>query len=694
MTKPFRIDSYDVHISNEEKREIENIWPFENKRESLKENDLSLLLVDILDYFGLSSKQGHSKPNTLAELSRDLRSTYWIESIPLKGNSLKLNGDNGLILAVYNDGIRLIKPRWYGGYPNIDQNYEFAVLLIRCLTDQGTTIVDLMSNVFHKQWKLIVVIIIVAMVAVLIGLIPTWLQEYIFDTVVPDGSRFLMIQIGIFLLCLKLTGKSFNLFNSLIGVRIELSFGYRLSAILIQKLLFLQPQFYSEHGVGDLLQRVNSAHAFRRAVQNSFVAVITAVIVVICNLGLVYFKTHSLELCLICIGLTLIVPIVDTISSIIESMLRLRRLEVAALVEDSILKPMESLASVRSLSIEDFYFKFYAINRKKLARIDISIGILRSLTSVISLIIGSTIIGLLLYWFGKPSSLTGLGVSGSQTVDASQGFIILLLSAFSTANGAVQSFSKSVLMLVKTIPDAIRFHPIITAESAPLARIKSWKSHVKRVEFNNLGYVDKANAMKTVFKIPKLIVNQSDTVLLFSKQQNICSNMYDHLCGLIYQYSDPISNQTIMINDKDLYDKSSSDHYRQHFIALTRSSPWISGTLHEALTGQSANIDDAWLQSCLSAVKLKFSSDDLSCRYDMNTTDQIQLSMEQKFKISIARALYLRYDFIIIDRIFDSMPPSILLSVIDHIKTYKQSMIVLTCSPELTNGHQGVYTDE
>ena len=149
-----------------------------------------------------------------------------------------------------------------------------------------------------------------------------------------------------------------------------------------------------------------------------------------------------------------------------------------------------------------------------------------------------------------------------------------------------------------------------------------------------------------------------------------------------------------MINDKDLYDKSSSDHYRQHFIALTRSSPWISGTLHEALTGQSANIDDAWLQSCLSAVKLKFSSDDLLCRYDMNTTDQIQLSMEQKFKISIARALYLRYDFIIIDRIFDSMPPSILLSVIDHIKTYKQSMIVLTCSPELTNGHQGVYTDE
>ena len=207
MTKPFRIDSYDVHISNEEKREIENIWPFENKRESRKETDVSLLLFDILDYFGLSSKQGHSKPNTLAELSRDLRSTYWVESIPLKGNSLKLNGDNGLILAVYNDGIRLIKPRWYGGYPNIDQNYEFAVLLIRCLTDQGTTIADLMSNVFHKQWKLLVVIIIVALVAVLIGLIPTWLQEYIFDTVVPDGSRFLMIQIGIFLFCLKLTGK-------------------------------------------------------------------------------------------------------------------------------------------------------------------------------------------------------------------------------------------------------------------------------------------------------------------------------------------------------------------------------------------------------------------------------------------------------------------------------------------------------
>ena len=694
MTRPYRIDSYDVHISNEEKKEIEAIWPFEKKSISAKETDISLLLADILNYYGISGKQDHSRPSTLAELLRDLRCSYWIESIPLKGNSLKLNGDNGLILVVYKDGIRLIKPRWYGGYSNIDQDYEFAVLLIRCLADQGTTIADLMSNVFHKQWKLIVVIIIVALVGVLIGLIPTWLQEYIFNTVVPEGSRFLMIQIGIFLFCLKLTGKSFNLFNRLIGVRIELSLGYKLSAILIQKLLFLQPRFYTAHGIGDLQQRVNSAHAFRRAVQNSFVAVITAIIVVICNLALVYFKTYSLELCLICIGLTLLVPIVDTISSIVESILRLRRLEVAALVEASILKPMESLATVRSLGIEDYYFKLYAINRKKLARIDINIGILRSLTSVVCLIIGSSIIGLLLYWFGSPSSLTGLGVSGGQTIEASQGFIILLLSAFSTANGAVQSFSKSVLMLVKSIPDAIRFRPIITAKSAPLARLEFAKNNVKRVEFSNLGVGSKANAINVVFKIPKLIIDQSDTVFLFSTQQLVCAKMYDNLCDLIYQPLDPLSNQSIIINDKDLYDEVTSVWYRQQFISLNRSCPWISGTLHEALTGQSANIDSNWLQLCLSAVELKFSAENLTYRYDLNTSDSIRLSEEQKLKISIARALYLRYEFIIIDRIFDTMSPTVLLSVIEHIKAYKQSMIVLTSSAELINGRKGVYTDE
>lgn len=694
MTKPFRIDFYDVHISNEEKTEIEAIWPFKNKNKSVKETDLSLLYVAILDHYGLSKKQDHSNPASLAHLLSDLRCLHWIESIPLKGNSLKLVGDNGLILAVYKDGVRLVEPRWNGGYPNIDQNYEFAVLLIRCLTDKGTTIVDLMSRLFRKEWKLIVMIVIVALLGVLIGLIPTWLQEYIFDTVVPDGSRFLMVQIGIFLLCLKLTGKSFNVFNSLIGVRIELSLGYKLSAILIQKLLFLQPKFYTEHGIGDLQQRINSAHAFRRAVQNSFVAVITAVIVVICNLGLVYFKTNSLELCLICIGLTLIVPIVDTISSIIESILRLRKLEVAALVEDSILKPMESLATVRSLGIEDYYFKSYAINRKKLARIDISIGILRTLSTVISLIIGSTIIGLLLYWFGKPSSLTGLGVSGAPTTQASQGFIILLLSAFSTANGAVQSFSKSVLMLVKTIPDAIRIHPIITAESAPLARLESRNRRLKRVQFNNLGYIDNANSMKTIFQIPKLIINQSETVFLFSRQQDICSCMYDNLCDLIYQYADPISNQSVIINDKDIYNDINSGFYRQQFISLNSSCPWISGTLQEALTGQSVNIDGNWLQLCLSAVDLKFSAEKLTDRYDMNTSDSIQLTEEQKLKISIARALYLRYDFVIIDRIFDTLSHTVLMSVIDHIKAYGQFMIILTSSHELINGRKGVYTDE
>ena len=355
---------------------------------------------------------------------------------------------------------------------------------------------------------------------------------------------------------------------------------------------------------------------------------------------------------------------------------------------------MESLATIRSLGIEDYYFKSYAINRKKLARIDIGIGILRSLSNVISLIIGAAIIGLLLYWFGKPSSLSGLGVSGGQTTQASQGFVILLLSAFSTANGAVQSFTKSLLMLVKTIPDVIRFRPIVTAQSGPLARLRSAKSNVKRVEFNNLGYVDQRNSMQIAFKIPRLTINHSETIFLLSKQQLGCANMYDSLCGMIYQPLDPISNQSIIINGKDLYNEITSDWYRHHFISLNRSCSWISGTLLESLTGQSANIESEWLQSCLNVVELNFSSQNLSDRYDMNTSEKVQLSIEKQFKISIARALYLRYDFIIIDRIFDSMPASVLLSVMDHIKRYNKLMIVLTCSPGLIPGQERVYSDE
>ena len=688
MNKPYRLDEYDVILSDEEKYYLDALWPFQGTTNpGEKQLDLTFISAEVLDYFGISDQKTFTRPNTVSMLLRELRSVHCIEALPLTGKNLSLTGDNGLLLVGYKDGLRLVKPQWFGGYEKVDHNYIYAAILIRCLPSEGTGVLRVLSRVLHGRWNQIVVVAGIALLAVLIGLIPTWLQEYIFNVVVPDGSRFLMVQIGVLMLCLRLSQRAFSLFNSLVGTRLELNLGYYLSALLMHKLLYLDPSFYKQHGIGDIQQRVNSAHAFRRAVQNSFVAVITAVITVVCNLILVYFKTSSIQLCLICFALTLLVPIVDTLSSIIESILRLKRLEVASIVEDSILKPMESLKTLRGLAIEDYYFKEYAVSRRKLARIDIWIGINQSISRVVTLIIGSTIIGLLLYWFGTPSSLSGLGVKSADNL--SQGFIILLLSAFTTVNGAVQSFSRSVLMLVKTVPDAIRFKPIVEAQSSALAKINSFNPKINSVAFADLFIGKKMFENKV--SGDTIVLEKSETVFLYSKSMNESEMMFNEICELVFERKSKNYHSSITINNSNEGNSTQMEKYRQCFIAIEHTSAWISGTLLEALTGQSTIDDHKWFQECMDAVGLSFTQDQLIARYDINTTESVILSQPMICKIALARAFFLEYDFIIAHQLFDILGRDTLEKAMTHIQAHQIMMIVLTSKPELIASQSRVF---
>ena len=690
MSKPYRLDEYDVAISENEQHEIDYIWPFRSRNQTGKEFDLTHLSGRILDYFGISGQKLDSKPNHLGGLLQQLRSQYDIESIPLTGKNLHLTGDNGLLLVGYEDGVRLIKPQWFGGYEKLDDQYSYAVILIRCLPEQPVGVFTLFTRIFHRRWNQLLVITCVAILAVLVGSIPTFLQEYIFNDVVPNGSRFLMIQIGSLILCLRLCQRTFYLFNSLVGTRLELSLGYYLSAILIQKILLLERGFYEDHGIGDLRQRLGSAHAFRRALENSVVSFITSIIVVICNLTLVYFRTFSISLCLICFALTLIVPVVDAVSAVIETVLRLKRLNVAGVVDDAILNPLKSIRILRGLSAEEFYFRDYAESRKKLARLDIWIGINQSLARVITLIIGSSIIGLLLYWFATPSSLKGLGVESAAST--SQGFIIMLLSAFSTVNGATQSFSNSLLSLLKSVPDAIRVRPIFMAQSSLLAKHSILKSEIKTFSIEKL-FNDQERFISNSRNI-KFSLSQSDYIFLHSSKIAECKTMHDQFCQLIFEpLGYRFQSQISINNSRKTFDEQLSE-YRQCFISLDVNAPWISGTLIESLTGQRMIYDYDWFYECLAAAGLDYTDDQLKHRYDLSTSERISLSQEEKSKIALARAFFLDYDFIIVFQMFDLLGRDSLELAIKHIQTHKKMMAIFTSDSGLIDGQPKVICND
>ena len=286
-------------ISREEQRLIQRAWPFESWQNKTYIPDINTLRNQIIQYFGINEKTNIHPPTNLEDCLQELREKYNIIDLPLELQKDSLIGDSGLLVVTDGDGVQLLRPsqRLHQNLKNKDGCQ--VIMLFHGLPQEPVSIVVLLQRVLKGRGIQLFIIIIVALIAVLISLGPTWLQAYIFNEVVPNGQRFLMIQIAAFLLCIKLTSSGLKLFNQLVGLRLELYLGLNTTALLVDRILSLPLPFFDSYNIGDLQQRVNSAHALRRALQQSFVAVITAVFVVILNIGLVFFKTYSFELCLI-----------------------------------------------------------------------------------------------------------------------------------------------------------------------------------------------------------------------------------------------------------------------------------------------------------------------------------------------------------------------------------------------------------
>jgi len=682
MEKPFRLDRRGIRITDDEKKELERLWPFRQKVTNKPESNLSSIKSEILDYFGVREQKIQSETKSIATMLQELEDRYSIEAVPLKGKDIDVGSDNGLMMVVYETGAELVRPSWWGGERNVPKGFKYVVLLMNTISDQGSDLLTVLRRVFHKRLILLLMIVVVATLSSLVGLIPTWLQEYIFNDVVPSGQEFRMVQIGALLLCLKMTSKGFRLFNNLVGMRLELVLGYNLSGLLIHKLLRLKPDFFERYGIGDLQQRVNSAHAFRRAVQNSLVSVLTAVIVVACNLLLVYFKTWSIMLCLACLFLTLIVPVIDSISALIETVLRLRRLNIAGIVEDSILQPLDTLKVVRSLAMEDFHFREYSDSRKRLARVEIWIGVTQTIMKSLSFVVGAIIIGILLYILGTPSALETFGVSDSSnsSVTSSQGFVMMLLAAFSTLNGAVQSFSNSFLGMLKTIPDAIRFRPIVKTSGSHLVEKSQTLEKVKSVEFINFGRHRSRNNEDIMLRA--LRIEKGRDALLYSKSEAKYSQIIDEICCYVYHGIKRSGRSKVFANDIEI---NSNDSYllRATIVSVRASSLWISGTLEEALTGQASLTDTDWLVECMNSVGLELQSGDLKRRYDISTRESSGLDKIKSAKIALCRSLYLNYTVILVDGLFDCLDKSVYSSTLKHVEKYGKILIVGTSREDL-----------
>ena len=657
----FKADQNGLYVSSSvsqyEKNAIDRSWPYTKHDDQKRLTDFKEVRSIVLDYFGIVESSAQTDHSNIHELLEEFSTLYGITNISLKPiEKDSLLGDSGLLLRCFSDGINVKRPpRW--GISKLNEKADDIILLTHTLPPESTSLLLLFRRIFNRRYGFLLAILVVTFCAVFLSLIPTWLNAYIFNTIVPQGRSTLMIQIGFFLLMTKVISHTFKLFNQFMGIRLELILGYNASVQFFYRILHMASSFFDNFSPGDLQQRLGSLHQIRRVLQSSFISAITAAFVIVMNLLLIFFKSFSFELLIILVALSLIGPIIDLISAVIETIFRYQKLVLAASLNDSILEPLESIVTVRSVGSEDNTFDRYKSVRYQIARLEIKLGLIRAIINAMDSIIGAFIISMFLFAFSSESLLKVLDPSAKASAGVSQGYVILLLSAFTTINSATRSFSKSFLSLAEIYPDVLRLRPILRNTS-----LKSSKTAISTPLIRNLE-LSKESTGGTINSKALLAVPGKPTV--FTGDPEISLQIMGFFSGK-YNYSENFPHLYLYMNNRAL-SLADINSFSNNSCLLQGNSYIFESSIIGNLTDHSQLIDMPYLQKCLGCLNLE-STDEFLAK-SLLSIKQINPNFQVFSKrLMITRALYLK------------LSPVLVYGWLDDLNSEEISSIISVCS--------------
>ena len=179
----------------------------------------------------------------------------------------------GVMLGKLHDGTpAAIIPQWGLGYSYIDPNTgrkvrinkttardlePEAVFFYHPLPAKALTIRDLAEyifSLFDKEDYLLV--ILAALAATLMGLLPAWVNQLAYGTVIPTGQTGLILPITLLLLGVSLSRLLINLSRNLIMSRISIKLHVYTESAAYARVLMLPTSFFGKYASGNLAKRI------------------------------------------------------------------------------------------------------------------------------------------------------------------------------------------------------------------------------------------------------------------------------------------------------------------------------------------------------------------------------------------------------------------------------------------------------
>ena len=235
-------------------------------------NGLDVALAVLLAHFNVKPSGTLSAGDTIEQRLDNALHPHGImrRKVHLEGQWYK--DAIGAMLGTLQDGTPVaLLPHGTAGYSYIDPAtgkrirvtsgnagtiQQDALCLYQPLPLKSLGLRDLVSFGLRSLGKAdYVTIVLVSAIATIIGLLPAWANQVIFDQIVPYGKPSLVLPVAALLIGAALSQAVIGLAQSLVTARIGTKLNVQVQAAVMARLLLLPPRFFVEHQPGELSNR-------------------------------------------------------------------------------------------------------------------------------------------------------------------------------------------------------------------------------------------------------------------------------------------------------------------------------------------------------------------------------------------------------------------------------------------------------
>jgi len=483
---------------------------------------------------------------------------------------------------------------------------------------------ELLNFLAGGIWKRdLIIILCMGILGGLLGMLTPVVTGIIFDSVIPDGERVLLTQIGFLLMAIAASTFAFNLTRAFAMHRIEGRTESDLQAAIWDRLLSLPVPFFKDYTAGELAGRAMGVSQIRSILSGAVANTMISGIFSVFYFFLLFI--YSWKLALICLAIVIFVMAISLLFGYLQIRYERQLIDLQNKLSGKIFNLLNGVSKIKTSGAEKRAFNNWAQQFSQVRDVTFKKENLGNILAVFNSTVNVIASGIIFY-----------SVMKMQNVNLVAGQFIAFNAAFSKFLSSMLEISNVILQLNIIKPLYERTKPILVTlpefdqEKADPGELQG------NIEVSHVNFRYEKDGPLILDDVT-LEIKQGDYVGIVGPSGSGKSTLFRILLG----FEKPESGQ-VYYDQQDLENVDIRAIRRQLGVVL-QGGQLMSGSIFDNIIGANPvlTIDDAWEAARMAGMEEDIKSMPMGM-HTMVSESGGTLSGGQKQRLLIARAIISR----------------------------------------------------